>query len=253
MATPADPGRARAPTRARAALRQLLLTVAALAELGAVLAPARPLAAAAERHHPPVPGAAEALRALRRPVNLAFLLALTVIVTGWWVWLRPTSFLDGPATYIVVHGTSMLPTLRTGDMVLAEAQPGYHVGELVVYRVPRGNLGAGDDLIHRIVGGTARAGYTLQGDNNRSPDPWTVPARDIVGRATLVLPGAGAWFLTIRSPIFAGGVAGVIAMTLVLFPGGRGRRAGGPGPAAEPPAPARASSRSSPRPPSRTA
>ena len=252
MATPADPGPVRAATRAGAALHQLPLTVSALAELGAVLAPARALAAAAPRRHPAVPGPAAALRALRGPANLAFFVALTVIVTGWWVWLRPTTFLGGPATYIVVHGTSMLPTLRTGDMVLAEAQPGYHVGELVVYRVPRGNLGAGDDLIHRIVGGTARAGYTLQGDNNRSPDPWTVPEKDIVGRATLVLPGAGTWFLTIRSPIFAGGVAGVIAMTLVLFPGGRGRRAGGRSRAAEPSAPVLASRRSPPRTPSRT-
>lgn len=256
-----------------AALRQLLLTVSALAELGPVLAPVRALAGTPShrrlrpapvvpRQRPPSPpartqhasrpapaaaavspGAATrlgglpraALGTLRRPVNLAFLLAVTVIVTGWWIWLRPTTFLGGPATYIVVHGTSMLPTLKTGDMVLAESQSSYRVGELVVYRVPEGNLGAGDDLIHRIVGGSARGGFTLKGDNNRSPDPWTVPRRNIVGTATLVLPGVGDWFLTVRSPLFAGGVAGLIAVTLVLFPGERRRhaRAGGkPAPAA---------------------
>ena len=98
----------------------------------------------------------------------------------------------------------MLPTLKTGDLVLAEAQPAYHVGDLVVYAVPAGQIGAGDDLIHRIVAGSATAGYTLKGDNNPAPDPWTVPAHDILGREAVVLPGAGRWLLVLRTPLFAG-------------------------------------------------
>ena len=143
---------------------------------------------------------------------------VAVLVTGWWVELRPTSFLGGPATFIVVRGTSMLPTFHTGDFVLARSHTDYAVGEVVVYRVPRGNIGAGEEVIHRIVAGSEATGYTLKGDNNNTADPWRVPASDIMGSEVAVLPGAGEALLVIRSPFFAGGVAAMVAVSLVLFP-----------------------------------
>ena len=155
---------------------------------------------------------------LRRPANLAFLAVLALVAAGWWVTLRPTSFLGGSASFLVVKGTSMLPTLHTGDLVLAEAQPSYRAGDLVVYAVPRGQIGAGDELIHRIVGGSATAGFVLKGDNNPAPDPWTVPAHDILGKEALIVPGAGRWLLVLRTPLFAGLAAAVIAAWLVLSP-----------------------------------
>jgi signal peptidase I len=170
---------------------------------------------------------------LRRPANLAFLVGVAVLMTGWWVELRPTTWLGGPASFVVVRGTSMLPRLRTGDFVVAEAQPSYRVGDVVVYRVPVGEPGAGDELIHRIVAGDAAAGYVMKGDNNPSPDPWTVPRGDVLGREALVIPGIGSWFLVVRSPLFAGAIAAILAITLVLRPpawmrrleslGGRGK------------------------------
>jgi signal peptidase len=156
--------------------------------------------------------------AVRRPANLAFLIALTLVITAWWVELRPTTFLGGPASFITVKGTSMLPTLKTGDFVLAEAQSGYRVGELVVYEVPKGWPGAGADFIHRIVAGDATTGYTLKGDNNPHPDPWTVPRSDIVGKEVVVIPGFGNTLLVLRSPVFAGLVAALVAMWVVLSP-----------------------------------
>jgi signal peptidase I len=153
-----------------------------------------------------------------RPVNIAFALVLAVVVSGWWVVLRPTSFFGGSATFITVRGTSMLPTLKTGDFVLAEAQSSYEVRDLVVYRVPRGQIGAGDDLIHRIVAGNATIGFTLKGDNNPAPDPWIVPRNDILGKETLAIPGLGNSLLVIRSPLFAGLIAALVAMWLVISP-----------------------------------
>jgi len=263
-----------------APLRQLRLTVAALAELSPVFDPLRPVLcslrerlqplgcsalwlvawlrstlgqveAAARRRHPTAaftpaaahpaskpnadgpgptaparPSIAVTLQALigrlvgavSRPANAIFLVALTMILTAWWVELRPTSFLGGPASFIVVRGTSMLPTLKTGDFVLAEAQSSYKVGDLVVYAMPKGQIGAGDELIHRIVGGDATSGYILKGDNNPAADPWTVPRSDILGKDAVVLRGAGGSLLVFRSPIFAGSVAAIIAITLVLWP-----------------------------------
>ncbi len=164
------------------------------------------------------PLARQLLASLRRPANIAFFGVLIVALTAWWVEMRPTSLLGGPATFITVKGTSMLPTLKTGDFVLAQAQPAYHAGDLVVYRVPKGQIGAGDDLIHRIIAGNATVGFTLKGDNNPSPDPWTVPRNDILGKKAVVLPGFGNTLLVLRSPIFAGLAAALIAMWVVLSP-----------------------------------
>jgi signal peptidase len=239
-------------------LRQLGLTVSALGELGSLLDPLRPLVAPvldphrAERspseapeatggkdrpsapgpyavlpttpraahpaERPPQPLGRRFLASLRRPANIAFYGVLIVVLTAWWVELRPTSILGGPATFITVKGISMLPTLKTGDFVLAEAQSAYHIGDLVVYRVPEGQIGAGDDLIHRIVAGNATVGFTLKGDNNPAPDPWTVPRSDILGKKALVIPGFGGTLLVLRSPLFAGLAAALIAMWVVLSP-----------------------------------
>lgn len=166
----------------------------------------------------------ELLHSLRRPVNIIFAVVLVAVVSVWWVVLRPTSFLGGPATFVTVKGTSMVPTLKTGDFVLAEAQPTYKVGDLVVYRVPRGQIGAGDDLIHRIVAGNATTGFTLKGDNNPAPDPWIVPRSDVLGKEALAVPDLGNSLLVIRSPLFAGLVAALIAMWLVISPPGWMRR-----------------------------
>jgi signal peptidase I len=181
---------------------------------------------------------AEMLRSLRRPVNIAFAVVLIAVVSVWWAALRPTSWFGGSATFITVKGISMLPTLKTGDFVLAEAQTSYRVGDLVVYRVPRGQIGAGDDLIHRIVGGNATTGFTLKGDNNPAPDPWTVPRSDILGKEAVVIPGFGSSLLVLRSPFFAGMVAAVVAMWLVISPPGwmRRRRPAAPATDQSPPA-----------------
>ena len=261
-------------------LRELRATVDALRELGAVLGPLRPLVSAVlagqpAQHIPAAagkasgaarrPGAAAPrpigdavtsegathhwrrplVATLSRPANAAFLVILTVLLTAWWVELRPTSFFGGPASFVVVRGTSMLPTLRTGDFVLAEARPAYHVGDLVIYSVPRGQVGAGDTLIHRIVSGSTTSGFIIQGDNNPAPDPWTVPSSDVLGRETVVVRGAGNWLLVVRTPLFAGLVAALIAVTLVIRPPEWMRRrqeqpspAGTPEPIAAPAAPA---------------
>jgi len=42
---------------------------------------------------------------------------------------------------------------HTGDLVLVERQSSYHVGQLISYRVPKGDPMAGAEVIHRIIGG----------------------------------------------------------------------------------------------------
>jgi signal peptidase len=131
------------------------------------------------------------------------LLLIAVIV--WFVWLRP-GFLGGPASYIVVEGTSMLPTLRTGDLAVLRRQETYQNGDIVAFRVE------GGVVIHRIIGGTPE-GYSVKGDNANGPDMWQPTAAQIAGRMWLHIPGAGSFLLNLRQPTgFAILVGGVTAL-----------------------------------------
>src|SRR3954447_9111211 len=100
----------------------------------------------------------------RRPNQAAAFVLLVALVGGWAFVLRPQS-LGGPAGYVLVSGHSMLPRYHTGDLVLVERRHSYHVGQVIAYRVPKGDAMAGAQVIHRIIGGDARRGFVVQGDN----------------------------------------------------------------------------------------
>ena len=149
---------------------------------------------------------------LRRLVELAFGLALVAL---WILTLRPTS-LGGPATYVVVRGDSMLPTYHSGDLVILHAADGYEAGDVVGYRVPDGEVGAGHLVVHRIVSGDGGAGFTMLGDNNPAPDPWLPRATDVAGEAWLLLPGLGRVIAFVHQPAVAGALAVSLLVTFVL-------------------------------------
>src|SRR5437899_2803721 len=117
--------------------------------------------------------------------QLAFVAALL------WFCL-PQSF-GGRAGWVLVSGTSMLPRLHTGDLVLVEHQPSYHDGEVIAYRVPKGQVGAGHVVIHRIIGGSGSTGWRMKGDNRTAPDLWYPTNRDVIGSKALRIPHA--WFV----------------------------------------------------------
>jgi len=148
------------------------------------------------------------------PRRLSTIAALGLFL-AWFLLLRP-GFLGGPASYIIVAGASMEPTLHTGDLALARQQPAYQEGEIVAFRVPQGEPGEGAIVIHRIVGGTAEEGYTVQGDNKESPDFWRPTANDIVGRMWFSVPRGGLYVLSLRQPIALATLAGLLGMLFVL-------------------------------------
>ena len=135
-----------------------------------------------------------------------------VFVVAWFVLLRPSS-LGGPASYLIVSGTSMLPMLESGDLVLAIEQRSYAVGDVVGYRVPAGEPGVGSTIIHRIVGGDAESGYIVRGDNRKGQDPWRPRNGDVVGRLRLDVPAVGRVFVLLRQPL---GIAFIAALTTFL-------------------------------------
>jgi signal peptidase I len=159
-------------------------------------------------------------------VRTAGSVATIVLLMGWFLVLRPTS-LGGSANYVVVRGDSMLPTYVTGDLVIISDEPIYAVGDVIAYRVPAGELGAGLLVIHRIVGGSPDAGFVMEGDNNPAPDPWLPRAGDIAGRAWAVVPFVGRVMSMLHQPAIAASVAvGVLVGFGFLRGGKRTHRAG---------------------------
>jgi len=165
---------------------------------------------------------------IRRGVGLAVL----IFGVGWFVALRPAS-LGGPASWIVVAGDSMEPAIRPGSLVVVTHAPGYAIGDVVAYHVPDGYPGAGDLVIHRIVGGSADAGYVMRGDNTNGPDIWRPRPAEIAGSLWFMFPDLGAAILFLRSPIvIASFAAGLTTYAILGFLGGP--RPAGPSRSARP-------------------
>lgn len=133
-----------------------------------------------------------ALPPLRVVLALAKLASLCCLAAAG-LWFGLPQNLGGRADWVMVSGTSMLPRYHTGDLVLVEHQSGYHVGQVVAYRVPEHEIGAGHVVIHRIIGGNGAKGWRMKGDNRTAPDLWYPTNHDVIGAKTLRIPDA--WFV----------------------------------------------------------
>jgi signal peptidase I len=123
----------------------------------------------------------------------------------------PTS-LGGPASYVIVDGSSMEPTYDDGDLVVAFERQTYRPGDVIVYEAP---IDVTFNVIHRIVEPTA-GGYVTQGDNRDEPDGWIAPHDTIHGAARLHIPNGGALLLFLRQPaVILGLVAGLGAFEVL--------------------------------------
>jgi signal peptidase len=157
-------------------------------------------------------------------VNILSLALIAALALGWFVALRPTS-LGGPASYLFVSGASMLPTLESGDLVVLHAADGYEVGDVIAFRVPEGQPGAGALVIHRIVGGSATDGFVMRGDNKDVVDEWRPRLGDVAGRLTVRLPGAGIAIAWLKQPgVLAPLLAGLTVAFVILGGGSRPKR-----------------------------
>jgi signal peptidase I len=148
-------------------------------------------------------------------VHYLGLVAMAVVLAFWFALLRPAA-IGGPVSYIIIRGSSMLPTYASGDLVIVQTAPAYRVGDVVAYRVPDGDLGAGLIVIHRITG-VDQERFTLRGDNNAASDPWMPRSSDVVGRAWLSVPGLGRVLAVMHQPVAlaalaASGVVGIIVV-----------------------------------------
>lgn len=147
-------------------------------------------------------------RRLAGPLALAALAALT------WALLALSPF-----SVVVVAGESMEPVLHGGDVVLLRERAAYAAGDVVAYRVPSGEPGAGLVVIHRVVGGSAAEGFITRGDNETGRDPWRPGPADVLGRRALVVPRLGVAIGFLRSGLGLAGLAALVAFGLALRPG----------------------------------
>jgi signal peptidase len=150
----------------------------------------------------------------QRPARLALTAFFVVLAVVWIFLLRPQA-LGGPAAYVIVSGKSMEPTLKNGDLVVALERSSYRVGDVVAYRIPEGEEGAGALVIHRITGGSAHAGYVLQGDNRTGEDIWRPQPPDIAGDMRVRLPRVGLFLTFVRTPLGMALFGGVVAFFLI--------------------------------------
>jgi signal peptidase len=153
--------------------------------------------------------------ALKRTWSIASMVLLLALCVFWAMFLRPQS-LGGPAGYVLVSGHSMNPLYHTGDMILVEHHSSYRVGDIIAYHVPKGDPMAGDQVIHRIVGGNATHGFIVQGDNRTAPDVWRPKNTDIVGSAAFQIPQAVVLLQFMRSPVLLGLLAASFVFVFLL-------------------------------------
>lgn len=142
---------------------------------------------------------------------------LTVLSTAALALVWPQPF-GGPTSFVGVDGDSMDGTYVDGDLIVVREQGGYDVGDVITYRVPAGEFGAGAHVIHRIIGGSAEAGFVTQGDNRERPDEWSPRPGDIVGASWVRVPGAAQRFQDLGRPVPLGALCAGLTVAVGLMP-----------------------------------
>lgn len=138
-----------------------------------------------------------------------------VAVALWQVWPQTVG---GPMAYVRVSGTSMEPGLHTGDLVAVRRRDAYQLGDVVAYRVPDGQFGERNVVIHRLVGGDGRNGWVTLGDNRDLVDPWSPRDSDVVGEMVWSSAGRGDDLARLAQPVPLGLLTGGLTTLVLLWP-----------------------------------
>lgn len=128
-------------------------------------------------------------------IAFTLLLAVTLVLA----WPAPWG---GRFAFGVVSGTSMLPQLEPGDLVLALRNPDneYQIGDTILYHVDyQGTVGR---IVHKIVGKNPDGTYITQGVNKRAPDIWPVVPSNVQGRVFASFSNGQKIIDVIKSPNF---------------------------------------------------
>jgi len=91
----------------------------------------------------------------------------------------------------VVLTNSMSGTFEPGDVVVAVPWVEPKVDDIAIYQARDFKGVVRAEFVHRIISGSAEAGFEFKGDNNESKDALVVPVEDIRGTVAFWIPGAG--------------------------------------------------------------
>ena len=148
-----------------------------------------------------------------RRLNPAALLQSTLIILLILI-VWPAAF-GGRFGMVMVAGQSMEPTYNLGDAIITW-RGAVNVGDVILYRIPDGNFGERNSVIHRVTGGNA-AGWITRGDNSEFEDPWTPASTDVLGVTKLRIPVGGRVLALMKSWMFVS-VVGGLAVLLIAWP-----------------------------------
>jgi signal peptidase I, archaeal type len=138
-----------------------------------------------------------------------------------WVLVAVVVFLAWPAqlgghlSLVVVSGHSMDGTYRSGDLLFAWPHTDYDVGEIVIYKIPKGEPASGLRVVHRVIE-KQNGHFTTQGDNRTSADFWRPTVHDVVGHPFLRIRAGGLALKWLLSPIALALVVGVCVYWVVV-------------------------------------
>ena len=116
------------------------------------------------------------------------------------------------AQYFAVASNSMVPVMQRGDLVITANRGALNVGDAVTFTKYQ------QLVTHRIVANGRQPGtYETRGDANPGNDPWTITARDVVGKVQGVVTNAGwplLWMSSLagRFALFGAVIASVLAL-----------------------------------------
>jgi signal peptidase I len=158
---------------------------------------------------------------LRRGLNVARLgFWLAVAAAGWYLF-APVQ-LGGFDSYVLTDGTSMLPTIHGGGLVITREASSYKVGEVAAYH--SAVLG-GAVILHRIVA-IHDGHYTFKGDNNAQPDMYPPRRRAIVGKKWIYWGSGGTLIDNLKTPWVGGPLLGLLGMWAFADIGRRKKKPG---------------------------
>jgi signal peptidase I len=108
---------------------------------------------------------------------------------------------------------SMRPHIRPGDVEVT-VSPKFapvHKGSVVIYELKSPTGQKIGPVGHRVIGGSAKRGWTLKGDANPYADPQHPTSKQLLGVVVLVIPKLGK-YLTLNAVVY-----GLIALTAYWF------------------------------------
>jgi signal peptidase I len=131
------------------------------------------------------------------------------------VYLAWPAQLGGHLSLVVVSGHSMDGTYRTGDLLMAWPHADYNTGEIIVYKIPKGEPASGLRVVHRVI--EKKAGhFTTQGDNRTTPDFWRPTVNDVVGHPFFRVRAGGLALKWLLSPLALAVLCGVCVFWFVI-------------------------------------